>query len=200
MHSTGIASLDNLINAFSGLPGIGQKTAQRLAMFILKKEPEYAQELAGALTDVKTRVGFCKQCFNISEQELCPVCMDKRRDQGKICVVEDVVDIMAIESTNEYNGLYHVLGGVISPLQGIMPADLHIKELLERAGREEVKELLMAINPSTEGEATMIYVSKMLHDTGVRITRIASGVPLGSHLEFLDSATIGRAILARRDL
>lgn len=200
MHTVGIPSLDGLINAFSKLPGIGQKTAQRLAMFILRTEPEYARGLAEAILDVKAKIGFCKQCFNIAEQELCPLCLDKKRDTSKICVVEDVVDIMAIESTHEYTGLYHVLGGVISPLQGVMPEDLHIKELLTRARQEDVQELLMAINPSTEGEATMIYISKVIKDAGVRITRIASGVPVGSHLEFLDSATIGRAILARRDL
>lgn len=200
MHTSGIPSLDGLINAFSRLPGIGRKTAQRLAMYILKSDPEYVHTLADALIEVKTKIVFCKQCFNIAEQELCPLCLDKRRDQSKICVVEEAVDIMAIESTHEYNGLYHVLGGVISPLQGVMPEDLHIKELIERTQQKPVRELLLAINPSTEGEATMIYIGKLLKDSNVRLTRIASGVPMGSHLEFLDAATIGRAIASRREL
>ena len=200
MHPSGISSLDGLINVLSKLPGIGQKTAQRLAMYILKSEPEYARTLAEAVIEVKTKIGFCKQCFNIAEQELCPICLDKRRDQSSVCVVEEAVDIMAIESTHEYNGLYHVLGGVISPLQGVMPGDLHISELIERLEHKPVRELLMAINPSTEGEATMIYIGKLLKNFDVRLTRIASGVPMGSHLEFLDAATIGRAITSRRDL
>jgi len=200
METFGIHSLDHLITVFGKLPGIGRKSAQRLAMFILKSDPEYAAELSAAIGDVKSRIHFCKRCFNLAEEELCPICQDTRRDQQKICVVEEVIDIMAIESSREYNGLYHVLGGVISPLQGVMPDDLHIKELMERVQQGSVREILLAINPSTEGEATMIYIARLFKALNIRITRIASGIPLGSHLEFLDTATIGRAIMARQDL
>lgn len=200
MRTVGLPVLDKLINDFSKLPGIGHKTAQRLALFVLKSDHNYVSELADALLAVKENTRQCKQCFNISENELCSICTDQRRDSSLLCVVEDVVDIMAIEESHEFRGLYHVLGGVISPLAGIMPDDLHIRELIERIDADGVKEVLLAINPSTEGEATMIYISRMLKDRDLRITRIASGVPLGSHLEFLDTATIGRAILTRRDL
>ncbi len=200
MRTSGLPVLDKLINDFSKLPGIGYKTAQRLALFILKSDPDYVSELADALLSVKENTRLCAQCFNISEHELCSVCADRRRDGGLLCVVEDVVDVMAIEDSHEFRGLYHVLGGVISPLSGTMPDDLHLKELAERVQANGVREVLLAINPSTEGEATMIYISRMLKDSNVRITRIASGVPLGSHLEFLDTATIGRAIQTRRDL
>jgi len=200
MRSMGLPVLDKLINDFSKLPGIGHKTAQRLALFVLKSDHNYVSELADALLAVKENTRLCKQCFNISEDELCPICSDKRRESSLLCVVEDVVDIMAIEESHEFRGLYHVLGGVISPLSGVMPDDLHVRELTERIDSNGVKEVLLAINPSTEGEATMIYISRMLKDRDIRITRIASGVPLGSHLEFLDTATIGRAILTRRDL
>ena len=200
MRSIGLPVLDKLINDFSKLPGIGHKTAQRLALFILKSDHSYVSDLADALLAVKENTRLCKQCFNISEHELCTICSDKRRDSSLLCVVEDVVDIMAIEESHEFRGLYHVLGGVISPLSGVMPDDLHVSELIERIDSDGVQEVLLAINPSTEGEATMIYISRMLKDRDLRITRIASGVPLGSHLEFLDTATIGRAILTRRDL
>ncbi len=200
MRTSGIPVLDKLINDFSKLPGIGYKTAQRLALYILKSDPDYVSELADALLSVKENTRLCEQCFNISEHELCSVCADRRRDSGLLCVVEDVVDVMAIEDSHEFRGLYHVLGGVISPLSGMMPDDLHLKELAERVEVNGVREVLLAINPSTEGEATMIYISRMLKESNVRITRIASGVPLGSHLEFLDTATIGRAIQTRRDL
>lgn len=200
MRSVGLPVLDKLINDFSKLPGIGHKTAQRLALFVLKSDHSYVSDLADALLAVKENTRLCKQCFNISENELCTICSDKRRDSSLLCVVEDVVDIMAIEESHEFRGLYHVLGGVISPLSGVMPDDLHVSELIERIDSDGVQEVLLAINPSTEGEATMIYISRMLKDRDLRITRIASGVPLGSHLEFLDTATIGRAILTRRDL
>ncbi len=200
MQHTGIATLDQLINLLTRLPGIGRKTAQRLAMFVLKSDPDYAQQLAQAVLNVKSEIHFCKRCFNIAEDDLCSICADPKRDVSKICVVEDIVDIMAIEEAHVYHGLYHVLGGAISPLAGTMPEDLHIRELIERVKSEAVKEILMALNPSTEGEATMIYISRLLKDSGVTLTRLASGVPFGSHLEYLDSATIGRAIDSRREL
>ncbi len=200
MRSSGLPVLDRLINELSRLPGIGQKTAQRLALFILKSDPVYVSDLADAMLDVKEKTGLCRQCFNIAEDELCSICANPKRNPAQICVVEDIVDIMAIEESHEFEGLYHVLGGVISPLSGVMPDDLHLAELAERVKEQKVQEVLMAINPSTEGEATMIYISRMLKDLDIRLTRIASGVPLGSQLEYLDTATIGRAILTRRDL
>ena len=193
-------ALENLINQLHHLPGIGRKTAQRLAIFLLRSPQEYSYELAEAITRVKKEIKFCSRCFNIAETELCTICSDPRRETATICVVEDIVDIMAIEKTNEYRGLYHVLGGVISPLAGISAEDLKIRELLQRTANESVKEIVLALNPSTEGEATMIYLSQLLKPLGKTITRIASGIPLGSHLEFIDDATIGRAILSRREM
>jgi len=200
MDTLGIKALDTLINQLSKLPGIGRKTAQRLALFILKGDPAYSESLADAILKLKRETRLCARCFNISEGELCPICRSTQRDNPTLCVVEDIVDVMAIENSNEYKGVYHVLGGVISPLAGIMPSDLHIQELFERVKAEPIKEILLALNPSTEGEATMLYISRQLKDKPVRITRIASGVPLGSHLEYVDAATIGRAILSRQDL
>ncbi len=200
MSSVGLPVIDKLINELSKLPGIGHKTAQRLAIFLLKSEAGYVSGLADAMISVKENTRLCSQCFNISENELCGVCSDSRRDASLLCVVEDIVDIMAIEESHEFKGMYHVLGGVISPLSGVMPDDLYIKELIKRIKDKNIKEVLLALNPSTEGEATMIYISRMLNDQDVRLTRIASGVPLGSHLEFLDTATIGRAIVTRREL
>ncbi|HGY57407.1 MAG TPA: recombination protein RecR [Caldithrix abyssi] len=200
MNTLGIDALDTLINQLSKLPGIGHKTAQRLALFILKSEPAYSEALAGAIIKLKQETRLCTRCFNIAESELCSICRSPQRDNHTLCVVEDIVDVMAIESSNEYKGLYHVLGGVISPLAGIMQNDLHMKELFERVEKEPIKEILLALNPSTEGEATMLYISRQLKESPVRITRIASGVPIGSHLEYVDAATIGRAILSRQDL
>ena len=200
MNTLGIDALDTLINQLSKLPGIGRKTAQRLALFILKSEPAYSEALAGAIVKLKQETRLCTRCFNIAESELCSICRSPQRDNHTLCVVEDIVDVMAIESSNEYKGLYHVLGGVISPLAGIMQNDLHMKELFERVEKEPIKEILLALNPSTEGEATMLYISRQLKESPVRITRIASGVPIGSHLEYVDAATIGRAILSRQDL
>jgi recombination protein RecR len=193
-------SLDNLTQQLHRLPGIGKKTAQRLALHILRSNEDAANELANAIFKVKKDVKFCGQCFNITEGELCNVCSDSRRDRSTLCVVEDIVDIIAIENSNEYNGLYHVLGGVISPLAGISPEDLKINELLIRVKSPEVAEVLLALNPSTEGEATMIYLSRLLKDYDIKVTRIASGIPFGAHLEFIDDATIGRAIQSRREI
>jgi recombination protein RecR len=192
--------LEDLIEELHRLPGIGKKTAQRLALYLLRAPDDLARNLATAIVQMKQNIHFCSRCFNITEDELCAVCSDERRDQSTICVVEDIADIFAIEKTNEYRGQYHVLGGVISPLAGVLPADLKIEELLKRAEDDIVKEILLAINPSTEGEATMIYLSKALKPLNKKITRIASGIPLGAHLEFIDDATIGRAILSRSEL
>jgi recombination protein RecR len=200
MLTPGVPSLERVIDALARLPGIGRKTAQRLSIFILKSDEFYARELSESILNLKAETQECIRCFNITEQKLCPICRDPGRDHTKICVVEDIVDILAIEASSEYKGLYHVLGGVISPLNRVSPDDLHIKELVERVREGSINEILMAINPSTEGEATMIYISRLLREYPVRLTRIASGIPIGSSLEYLDQATIGRAILKREDL
>jgi recombination protein RecR len=193
-------ALENLVEQLHHLPGIGRKTAQRLAIFLLKDSEENAHKLSQAILRVKSEIKLCQVCFNITGAETCDICSNERRDKSTICVVEDIVDIFAIEKSQEYNGLYHVLGGVISPLSGISPESLRISELVERASKPDVKEVLLALNPSTEGEATMIYISKLFSDSDKKITRIASGIPLGAHLEFVDDATIGRAILSRREI
>jgi recombination protein RecR len=193
-------ALENLIDHLHQLPGIGKKTAQRLAIFLLKAPEGAARGLSAAIINVLDEIHFCLNCFNITEKEYCQICENPRRDNSTICVVEDIVDIFAIEKSHEYNGLYHVLGGVISPLGGVSPEDLRIAELVSRIGQPEVLEVVLALNPSTEGEATMIYLSKILSGQGKKITRIASGIPLGSHLEYIDDATIGRAMLSRREI
>ncbi len=198
--SFNIPSLDELIKQLAHLPGIGRKSAQRLAMFILKSGDGYADKLVDAIISVKENTQICKRCHNISEKEICSLCSDPRRDESKICVVEDIVDVMAIEGSREFGGLYHVLGGVISPLAGVSVGDLKIASLLDRVEKENVAEVLLALNLSTEGEATMIYISQMLKDKNVEVTRIAHGVPMGSHLEFIDQTTIGRAVLSRQKL
>ena len=195
-----IPALDELVLQLSQLPGIGRKSAQRLAIYILKSKNGYADKLVDAIINIKENTTFCKRCHNISEQQECTICSDPKRDATKICVVEDIVDVLAIEGSREYNGLYHVLGGVISPLAGVSAADLKINSLMERLSPENISEVLLALNLSTEGEATMIYLSQMLHSKDVEVTRIAHGVPLGSHLEFVDQTTIGRAIAARQKI
>ena len=195
-----IPSLEDLIESLSQLPGIGKKTAQRLALFILKSQDNFADKLVNAVINVKNNINFCGECFNLTEDEICTICSDPKRDSSKICVVEDIVDIMAVETSAEYRGLYHVLGGVISPLAGVSVEDLHIKELLGRVARGTINEIILALNLSTEGEATMIYLAQQLKRYNVEITRIAHGVPMGSHLEFVDQMTIGRAITGRQKL
>ena len=188
-------ALDDLVNALSRLPGIGQKTALRLAFHILKSERSEADELAGSIKRVKDQIKLCKRCFNFSEKELCDICSDPNRNSKIICIVEDPQNIHLIEKTNEYNGLYHVLGGIISPLDGIGPEDLRIKELLNRL--EGVEEVIVALNPSTEEEATSIYLARLIKNMGINITRLARGVPLGSSLEFVDELTLSKALQAR---
>ncbi len=192
-------ALQQLIQAFSRLPGIGKKTATRLAFHVLKMDKEQAMELARAIHRVKTNVRLCSICFNITESDPCPICSDPLRDRSTICVVESAEDIILIERTNEYKGLYHVLGGVLSPLDGIGPEDLRIKELLNRL-TPEVKEVIIALNPSTEGEATAIYLARLIKPLQIKITRLARGVPLGSSLEFVDELTLSRALQSRDEL
>jgi recombination protein RecR len=192
-------SVEKLINLLAQLPGIGRKSAGRLAFHILKLTREEASELAEAIVDVKTKVGFCSICFNVSEADPCRICSDPERDNSIICVVEDISDIAAMEKAEGFNGLYHVLGGRISPLDGIGPDDLKIKQLLERI-TADTKEIILATNPSVEGEATALYLAKLIKPLGVKTTRIARGLPVGSDLEYADGITISRALEGRQEL
>jgi len=192
--------VQDLIDALRRLPGIGQKSAQRLAFHLLRAPAEEANALADAVRAAKERVAICVECFNVSEGERCRYCRDTRRDGTIICVVEEPADIIAVERTQEFRGRYHVLGGHISPMDGIGPDDLHIRELLTRIGRGECKEVILATNPTVEGEATAIYLANILKPLGVRVTRIASGLPVGGDLEYADEVTLGRALEGRREV
>jgi recombination protein RecR len=185
------------IDELSKLPTIGKKTAQRLAMFILKSDPVDVEKLVKAIGDLKTKIRFCSICHNISVEEECEICLNVKRDHSVICVVEEASDVFAIEKTNEFNGVYHILGGVLSPLNGVGLDDLRIKELLSRLETGEVKEVILALNPDTEGEATSLYLAKLIKPLAVRVSRIARGLPIGGDLEFADEATIGRAVISR---
>ncbi len=185
------------IEELSKLPGIGRKTAQRLALYILKSESETVENLVVSLHNLKVKLRFCSRCFNISEHELCEVCKSEKRDKSVICVVEEASDVIAIEKTHEFTGLYHVLGGVLSPLTGVSPESLKIKDLMKRFGEEQIQEVILALNPDTEGETTSLYLAKLIKPLGIRVSRIARGIPIGGDLEFADEATIGRAMLSR---
>ena len=197
-------TVQKLIDELSKLPGIGPKTAQRLAFHLLKLPPEDALPLAQALIDVKESVRFCSRCFNLTEQELCDICLDGTRDPTTICVVEEPGDIISIERTHEYRGLYHVLGGALSPLDGIGPEKLHLAELLIRVRGDEVREVIVATNPNMAGEATALYIAEELRASilsgTLRVTRPAAGLPMGGDLEYADEVTLGRALTGRRDL
>lgn len=188
------------IEELSKLPGIGKKTAQRLALFLLKSSSENVEILLNAIRDLKTKIQFCKKCFNISEEEYCRICQSAKRDNSTICIVEEASDVIAVEKSHEYTGLYHVLGGVLSPLAGVSSDELRIKELMKRFETENIKEIILALNPDTEGETTSLYLAKLIKPFGVKVTRIARGLPIGGDLEFADEATIGRAMLNRIDL
>ncbi len=187
-----------LVHAFSRLPGIGEKTAARLAFFVLQAPEEVAGDLAAALAEVKQRVRFCSRCCNLTEADPCRLCADPRRDDRLICVVESVPGLMAIERTGDFRGRYHVLHGVLAPLDGVGPESLHLEELLARLGG--VEEVIVATNPSVEGEATALYLQRLISPLGVKVTRIASGVPIGSDLEYADQVTLSRALDGRREL
>lgn len=189
-------ALEQLIDEFAKLPGIGRKTAQRLALYILKRPREEVVSMARALVNVKDRIGTCSTCCNITEHDPCPICASAKRDRTLICVVEEPSDVLALEKTNDYRGLYHVLGGSLSPLDGIGPEELKVRELLPRI-TPEVSEVILAMNPNVEGEATTIYLTKLLKPLGVRVTRIARGIPVGGDLEFTDEATLSRALEGR---
>ncbi|HEX5261521.1 MAG TPA: recombination mediator RecR [Gaiellales bacterium] len=193
------APVENLISQLARLPGVGQRTAQRLAFHLLRATPEDAQALAAAIVDVKERIGFCERCFNLAEGPLCVICADERRDRALICVVEDPSDVVALERTHEYRGLYHVLGGALSPIDGVDPEDLRIAELLERVAGGEVGEVLLATNPNMTGEATAGYLADRLRGQ-TRVTRLASGLPVGGDLEYADEVTLGRALAGRREM
>ena len=188
------------IEELSKLPSIGRKTAQRLALHILKSDKDSVSNLVKAIEELKTKLRFCSRCFNISEKELCDICKSEKREKSIICIVEEASDVIAIERTHEYNGLYHVLGGVLSPLSGIGPDSLKIKELLKRFEDEDIKEIILAINPDTEGETTALYLARLIKPLGIKVSRIARGLPIGGDLEFADEATIGRAVLGRIEL
>jgi recombination protein RecR len=192
-------SVENLVAQLTRLPGIGARTAQRLAFHILQKPPEEALALATALTEMKERVRFCRECGNLTEEELCGICTDTRRDRTTICVVEQPVDVISLERTHEFRGLYHVLGGALSPIDGVDPSDLRIDELLGRVDEHGVREVVLATNPNMTGEATAAYVADRLRDR-VRVTRLASGLPVGGDLEYADEVTLGRALTGRREM
>ena len=189
-------SLDKLVSELSRLPGIGRKTAQRLALYLLSRPRDEIEAMAGAMLELKDKVRACSVCCNITEEDPCTICTSGKRDRRIICVVEESNDVFAIEKTNDYKGLYHVLGGRLAPLDGIGPDDLHLRELLDRSG-SGVDEIILAMNPDVEGEATTMYVAKLLKPLVPKITRIARGIPIGSDLEFADNVTISRALEGR---
>ena len=192
--------VERLIEEFSRLPGIGQKTAQRLAFHVLDMSKEDAQRFADAIMQAKSTVFTCKVCQNLTDSEICPICSNPNRDPGVICVVADPRDVLAFERTREYNGLYHVLHGVISPMNHIGPDDIRIRELLQRVADTDVREVIIATNPDTEGEATAMYLARLLKPFGVAVTRLAYGIPVGGHLEYIDEVTLMRALEGRREI
>lgn len=192
--------IDRLINEFSKLPGVGRKTAQRLAFHVINMNENDVKGLAKALVDVKQEIKYCSVCCNISDSDVCPICSNSHRDASTICVVEDPRDVAAMDRTKDYNGKYHVLNGVISPLDGVGPEMLNIKELISRLGDGQVKELIMATNPTIEGEATAMYISRLVKPMGVKVTRIAHGLPVGGDLEYADDVTISKALEGRREI
>ncbi len=190
--------VQELIDELSRLPGVGPKSAQRIAFYLLQSDDDQAKKLAEVLLEVKARVRFCEVCGNVSEEERCNICRDPRRNQTMICVVEESKDVQAIERTREYRGLYHVLGGAISPIEGIGPDQLRIKELLGRLSNADIVEVIIATDPNMEGEATATYIARMLSTLGINVTRLASGLPVGGDLEYADEVTLGRAFAGRR--
>ncbi len=192
-------SVDNLVAQLTRLPGIGSRTAQRLAFHVLSTPKDEALALATAIVEVKERVRFCRECGNLTEEELCGICLDARRDRTVVCVVEQPVDVISLERTHEYRGLYHVLGGSLSPLDGVEPEHLRIDELLQRVAQGEIREVVLATNPNMTGEATAAYLADRLRDRAI-VTRLASGLPVGGDLEYADEVTLGRALAGRREV
>ncbi len=193
------SAISELIDAFSAMPGVGKKSAKRMAFYLLKANREEAVAMAKSIINVKDRIYNCSECHNISETDPCPICIDPKRDKSKICVVEDAMDLLAIESTANYRGLYHVLGGVISPLNGVGPDNLNIEDLLHRS-EKGIKEIILALNSTRDGETTEVFLSKMLRSKGIKVTRLAHGLPVGTNLEFADETTLVRALEGRTDI
>ena len=193
-------TINKLINEFEKLPGIGHKSAVRLAFYILESPIDVAQNMANTLVDAKNKIKFCSVCYNITENDPCDICSNKKRDGSVICVVENVKDVVAMEKTHEYKGLYHVLHGSISPMNNITAGDIKIKELLERLKDDEIKEVILATNPTIEGEATAMYISRLIKPLGISVTRIAHGIPVGGDLEYTDEITLIKALEGRREM
>jgi recombination protein RecR len=198
--ASGAVSLTKLIEQFERLPGIGKKSAQRLAFYVLDMPKDKALEFAASIVEAREKIKRCARCMNLTDAEFCPVCAQSGRDEGTICVVEDPRDLLAFERTREYNGVYHVLHGLISPMDGVGPEQLTIKELLMRIQKESVREVIMATNPTVEGEATATYLARLLKPMGLRVTRLAYGIPVGGSLEYADEVTLYRALEGRREL
>ncbi|MEW6410083.1 MAG: recombination mediator RecR [Nitrospirota bacterium] len=192
--------LNRLINELTRLPGIGRKTAQRLAFFIMHMASEDAKAIASAIVDLKDKGKYCTQCFNITDAEVCGICLDESRDRSKICVVEEPNNLIAIERTKQYNGLYHVLLGAISPLDGVGPEDIKIKEMLGRLNGNEIREIIIATNPNTKGETTALYLARIIKPFGIKVTRLACGLPVGADVEFADEVTLSKALDGRREI
>lgn len=192
--------VQELIDELGRLPGIGPKSAQRIALHLLNVAPQDARRLADAIVEAKEKVSWCTRCFNLAEAELCTICADPRRDPTVLCVVEEPRDLVAVERVGQFDGRYHVLGGAISPIEGIGPDQLHVRELVVRLGEDNVQELILCMNPNIEGEATALYLARLLAETGIRITRLASGLPVGGDLEYADELTLGRALSGRQRL
>ncbi len=195
-----VVPLEELVNQFARLPGIGRKTARRLAYSIIEQPQERAKQFADALINAKEKIRFCSVCQNFTDKEVCHICSDEKRDRSTVCVVEDPRDVAAFERTREYNGLYHVLHGVISPLDNIGPDKLKIKELIARLSSGEIKEIIMATNPTVEGEATSGYISKLVKPLGIKVSRLAYGIPVGADLEYADEYTLARALEGRNEI
>ena len=193
-------SIEKLIESFERLPSIGHKTAVRLAFHMLDLSKEETDEFINSIINAKEKLKYCSNCYNISDTDPCPICSSPKRDNSVICVVEDVRDVMAMERTHEFKGVYHVLHGTISPMNGIGPEDIKIKELLNRIANNDIKEIIIATNPRVEGEATAIYISKIIKPLGIKVTRIAHGVPVGGDLEYTDEVTLSKALEGRREL
>ena len=189
--------IEDAVNAFASLPGIGKKSALRLVLHLIKQETDVSEQFAEAIANMRKNIKSCKKCHNLSDTVLCNICNNPRRDAKTICVVENIRDIMAIEDTGQFRGLYHVLGGIISPIEGIGPGDLNIDDLIERIKNEQIQEVIMAISPTIEGDTTIFYISKKLKDFDVKLSTIARGVSFGGELEYADELTLGRSIVAR---
>ncbi|MDX1690669.1 MAG: recombination mediator RecR [Acidimicrobiia bacterium] len=194
------APVQRLIDELARLPGVGRKSAQRMAFHLLNVEMEDARRLAGAIVEMREQVRFCSRCFNITDAEECSVCRDLRRDPKLVCVVERAQDIVVVERSQEFSGRYHVLGGAISPIEGIGPDQLHVRELVQRVEDEGIEEAIVATNPTVEGDTTAMYLAKLLKPLGLRVTRLASGLPVGGDLDYADELTLGRALAGRREL